>query len=205
MKEVELTAELTKEQLEFFKNKFSKELQIVSSQKRFMLRFFKDNVDVRESLDIRYKWTNGAHELVVKKGALGSQSREESIVKLENRNQLDKFVKLLMWLGYKTGDAMYREIDRFISGNIEASLIDAYPYYCMEVEYLGPENKQLAIKNIETFFNSIGLKSLKKLEYQKLMRLKDKNSNLIFSLDKFPNPLINSDRWKKILENTLLS
>src|SRR5438105_546582 len=121
--EVEQTVKLTKEQYDQILKQLEKEFKEFEHVKRFMTRFHKDKVDVKESLDIRYKWTNGKNQLVVKKGALGSQSRQETTIELGENNQLEHFVRLFALLGYKIANVMYREIKRFKNSTVEASII----------------------------------------------------------------------------------
>ncbi|MBI4895070.1 MAG: hypothetical protein HY831_01120 [Candidatus Aenigmarchaeota archaeon] len=205
MKEVELSAKISEDQFNFLNKKLSKDMEKTSSQKRFMIRFFKEKVDVRHPLDIRYKWTNGIHELVFKKGALGSQSREECIVNLGKQNQLEKFVNIFSAFGYDVGNAMYREREIFKNDSIEVMLVKVHPFFEMEVESINGVKKSDALKNIKNFFEEINIQPLNKADYQSFARLKDKQSNIIFKLKDFPKPLIENDKWRVIMNNTVLS
>lgn len=204
-KEVELTAQLSKKQYNGLRRFLSKGYKKTPKQKRFMVRFFREKVDVRESLDIRYKWTNGVHELVIKKGALGSQSRQETIINLRQNNQLEHFVRLFSLLGYKTANAIYREIDRFQDKKVEVSLITGYPYYFVEVESINASSKKEALVHVLDFFKKVDLKPLDRAPYQAFQRLFDREVNFIFPLNEFPKPLLDSPRWNKILKSTILS
>lgn len=204
MKEIELSARIDENQFNYLSQKLSKEMKKISNQKRFMIRFFKGKVDVRHPLDIRYKWTNGLHELVFKKGALGSQSREECIVNLGKQNQLEKFVRIFSAFGYDVANAMYREREIFRNDSIEVMLVKVHPFFEMEVESINESKKSDAIKNINKFFDEINIKPLSKTDYQSFARLKDKKSNIIFSMKDFPKPLMDSEKWRTIMKNTIL-
>jgi len=173
-KEVELTARLSKKQYERLHRFLSKGYKKTPKQKRFMVRFFKEKVDVRESLDIRYKWTNGVHELVVKKGALGSQSRQEITINLGEQDQMEHFAKLFSLMGYKTANAIYREIEKFRDKNVEVSLVTGYPYYFVEVESINAGTKNEALNHVMDFFKKVGLKPLDRAAYQAFQRLFDR-------------------------------
>src|ERR1700741_4608132 len=140
--EVEQTVKLTKDEYDLVLSKLEKQFKEFEHVKRFMTRFHKEKVDVKEALDIRYKWTNGKNQLVVKKGALGSQSRQETTIDLGPNNQLEHFVRLFGLMGYKVANVMYREIKRFRNSTVEASIIftnkdkNGQRLYFMEVEAL---------------------------------------------------------------------
>ena len=204
-KEVELTAQLNKSQYGNLHKYLSKNFKNAGTFKRFMVRFFKEKVDVREPLDIRYKWTNRINQIVLKKGALGSKSREETTIDLGKKNQLDHFVKLFSMLGFKKMIAVYREIEKFTDGSLEVSLITASPYFFVEVEAVDGNSRKRALENVMNFYKKIGLKPLSRAEYQSFLRKLDRQVNFAFSLDEFPKPLFDSPRWKKIANSTIFS
>lgn len=200
-----MTAQLDKKQYDRLHRYLSKNYKSLPKQKRFMVRFFKKKVDVRESLDFRYKWTSGVNELVIKKGALGSRSREETTINLGKENQLDHFVKFFVMLGFKEVVAVYRETEKFKDADLEISLITAHPYAFVEVEAVDGKSRKKALERILSFYNMVGLKPLNKTNYQSYLRKLDQEVNLIFPLKEFPKPLLKSTRWKKILNSTILS
>ncbi len=203
-KEVELTAEIDKKQYETIHNYLSKNLKKTASERLFMIRFHKgDKLNQHDPLDIRYKWRNGNNKLVVKKGALGSQSRKEFNVSFAG-NELQNVVPLFMLLGYKTANAMYREIERFENKTIEAALAKAGPYYFIEVEALSVKIKKEALATVTAFFKKLNLKPLSKNDYHKFIRRLDREVNLNFPLEQFPHPLLQSPEWKAIVEKTVL-
>jgi hypothetical protein len=204
-KEVELTAKVTEGEFNKLRAYLSKNYTKTLKQERFMVRFFKDKVNVRESLDVRYKWTAGVNELVIKKGALGSQQRDEIIVNLGEKNQLEKFVNIFKLLGYKTGDAIYREIEKYQDEILEIALVKGYPYYFVEVESIAKKSKSSSLEDVLSFFRKIDLEPLNRSDYQAFQRLFDREVNLIFPLEKFPNPLFENPTWKKIVEETVFS
>ena len=170
-----------------------------------MVRFFKDKVDVRDPLDFRYKWTSGSNQIVLKKGALGSLSREETTIELGKENQLEHFVKLFSMLGFKQIIAVYREIEKFADGGLEVSLISAYPYYFVEVEAIDGNSRKKALETVTDFYKKVGLKHMNRSEYQSYLRKLDREVNFIFPLNKFPKPLLDSPRWKKIVNSTIFA
>jgi adenylate cyclase class IV len=204
-KEVELTAPLDKRQYEKLERYLSKKYARVATLKRFMVRFFKEKVDVRDPADFRYKWTNGVHEVVLKKGALGSKSRQETIINLGAGNQLDSFARFFSMLGFKKMIAVYREIEKFKDNNLEISLITADPYAFVEVEAVDGKSRKKALENVFNFYNEVGMKPLDRAGYQSYLRKLDREVNFAFPLNEFPKPLLTSPRWKKILKSTIFS
>ncbi len=204
-KEIELTAKLDKKEYDNLHKFLSQKYKKVAKSKRFMVRFFKEKVDVRDPLDFRYKWTNGINEVVIKKGALGSKSREETIITLGYKNQLEHFVKLFQMLGFKEIIAVYREIEKFKGKGLEISLITAYPYYFVEVEAIDGRNRRKALKHVLGFYEKVGFKPLDKASYQSFLRKLDREVNFIFPLRESPKPLLDSPYWKKILKATIFS
>lgn len=203
--EIELTAKLTKTQYKKLQTYLERKYKKTLTQKRFMVRFFRDKVNVRESLDARYKWTSGINEFVIKKGALGSQQRQEIIVSLGERNQLDKFVNFFKLLGYKTGDAIYREIEKFQDENLEIALVVGFPYYFVEVEAIAGKAKNQALSDVKNFFSDVKLTPLNRNDYQTFQRLFDREVNLIFPLAEYPHALLAKPYWKSLVENTVFS
>ena len=203
--EIEFTAELDKKQYSRLYRYLSKHFRKAASQKRLMVRLFKNKISVREPIDIRYKWTNWANELVVKKGAVGTRNKQEMIIPLGKRNYLGDFEHLFILQGYKTGVAMYREIEKFKNKNLEFSLVVAGPYYYLEAEASRALPEKRAKEEIIAFFKEVGLIPLEQPEYRDLIRRLDKNANLIFRLREFPKPFIRNPYWKKILSRTEFS
>lgn len=207
--EVEQTVELTEDQYNEVLRRLGKEFKTFEHVKRFMTRFHKDKVDVKESLDIRYKWTNGKNQLVVKKGALGSQSRQETTIDLGPNNQLEHFVRLFALLGYKVANVMYREIKRFRNNTVEASIIftnkdkNGDRLYFMEVEALNASTKKQAMKHIADFLEEFSLKPMSKSEYQIYNRLTDRTVNNHFNMSDFPKMMDNNPHWQEVLRETL--
>lgn len=204
-KEVELTARLEKLEYNRLHKYLSKNFQKVSSLKRFMVRFFKERVGVREPLDFRYKWTNGINELVIKKGALGSRSREETVIKLGKENELPSFVKLFSMLGFKEMIAVYREIEKFQDEHLEISLITAAPYRFVEVEAINGKTRKEALEHISDFYKKVHLEPLNRRDYQSFLRMLDREVNLAFPISQFPTPLFDSPQWRKIVKTTVFS
>ncbi len=202
-KEVELTAELSPAQYKKVRTYLSKNLKRTALQKLFMVRFHKsEKIEPRNPLDVRYKWRNGDQKLVIKKGALGSQSRQELNIGLQ-KNNFEGIVQLFGLLDYRTMNVMYREIERFENKNIEAAVAKAGPYYFIEVESLGATTQKNAIANVSDFFKKIHLKPMNKNDYQKFIRRLDREVNLNFPLAQFPAPLTSSSAWKSVLEKTV--
>ena len=203
-KEVELTARLTKKEYDRILAYAKRQLKHVANQKRVMVKFFKNKVDVRESLDTRYKITNKKHHFVFKKGALGSKGRKEYDLDFGEQSRLEAFVHLFGFLGYKTIDVMYREREIFGNDKLEITLVVSYPYYDIEVESLGTRTKKEALAHVMAFFEKMKIKPLNKSAYQAYRRLLDRDVNLIFPIKEFPKPLLKSPRWEKIYKEMML-
>jgi adenylate cyclase class IV len=203
--EIELSVDLDKKQYQQLHRYLSSKYKKVASQKRFMVRFFVGKVDVREPLDIRYKWTDGHNQLVIKKGALGSQSREETTIDLGQENQLDHFVKMFQLIGFRNMIAVYREMEKFVTPRLEISLNTAAPYFFMEVESLDGRSKNQALSDINNFYNEIKLKPLNRASYQSFLRKLDREVNYIFPINHFPQALLKEPKWEEILKATILS
>jgi hypothetical protein len=197
--EIEQTVLLTKEQYHELHIYLKKHFKQTESFQRFMMRFIKDKVNVRDPLDIRYKWTSGKHTLVIKKGALGSQSREEITIPLDG-NYLSHFVQHYTWLGYKNGLAIFRETERFRNDTVEVSLTKAEPFYFAEAESMGAKTKKQAFEALENFFKQTSLTPLSKADYQKHLRDTDRIVNLRFPLKDFPKSFLENKTWKERFE-----
>lgn len=203
--EVEMTAVLSEKEFNHLKSTLAKRSKKTKSQKRFMMRFHKGKVNVRDPLDIRYKWTNGEHELVIKKGALGSQLREEMSIPFGKENKYDYFIRLFSLLGYQIGNVMYRETEKYETETVEIAFVIAYPYYCIEVEALHVKTKKDAVEKVMNFFKEHGIIPLSKSDYQSFLRLVDRNVNYQFPLGNYPQALVEKEYWKTILEKTVFS
>ncbi len=108
-------------------------------------------------------------------------------------------------LGFKEMIAVYREIEKFRDKNLEISLVSAAPYYFLEVEAIDGKSRRKALETVLDFYKKIGLKPLDRSDYQSFLRLLDRKVNFVFPLEEFPKPLLDSPRWRKILESTILS
>jgi hypothetical protein len=203
--EVELTAEITGKQRDALRRYLARHrYRTMAKERRFMVRFHREKLNPRDPLDIRYKWINGNNQLTIKKGALGSQGRQELHVPLGKGNKLDEIVKLFMLLGYRTGNAMNRTIEHYRNDSFVISLTEALPYYFIEVETLHAASKRDAVVRIKKFFVAVKLRPLGRNSYLKAIRRLDREINLNFPLAEYPKPFMRSPEWKKVLESTVL-
>lgn len=205
--EVEVTAKLTKKEYSSLEKYLEKNFTKVSSQKRYMVKFHKkEKINLNDEVDIRYKWTNGIHQLVIKKGAMGSKSRQEITIDLANKNQVEHFGKLFSLLGYKLANNVYRELERYENKNLEVTLAKTPGGYLFaEIESLGAKTTQSALKNIHNFCQEVGITPFSKDEYHSYINILDKKVNYQLPIKDFPQALLRKKDWKKILEETVFS
>lgn len=95
---------------------------------------------------------------------------------------------------------MYRTLERYQDKNVEATLATAGPYFFVEAEALGAKTKKEGLQELEKCFQNTGIKALTRPEYQKFIRLLDREVNLHFDLKDYPQALTKSPYWNKILK-----
>lgn len=204
--EVEVTAKLNKKQYSSLEKYLSKNFKKVSFQKRYMVKFHrKEKINLNDRVDLRYKWTNGAHQIVVKQGAVGSKSRKEITIDLAG-NQIEHFSELFSLLGYKLANNMYREMERFVGEGVEVTLVKAPGGYSfVEIEALSPDSTPRGVDQINEFCRKAKLKPMDKDQYQTFVTELDDKINLQVPIKDFPHSLLSKKDWKKILEETVFS
>lgn len=123
MIEVELRGPLDDKGYEDLKGYLEQHGERIAEDRRFMIAY-DDNSgnDIKDCLrDIRLRVTNGAVEIIVKKGSTHVAQRQEESVFLREQD-LGSAMRMMELLGYHRGIAAYRHIERYILDGIEFAL-----------------------------------------------------------------------------------
>lgn len=199
MQEVELTAILDPDQLAALGRYLGERVLPAVPQRRFMIRFFRDQINASDPLDIRYKWTNGQSEIVTKAGGMGIFHRREITVSLAGTTSIDEVISMFQLLGFNYGVAIYREFHRYLIGEIEFTVVSAGSRYYVEAEILTCGDTEAARSKIEKHLAELGLTPLDTDSYLEFISDLDRKVNVRFALDDYPDALIRAEQWRTIL------
>lgn len=178
--ELELRAEVRKEEYNKLLSQLKKEYKLISHTKRLSVMYFGKIGGV--PIDIRVRITNGKAEVVVKKGSLHAHDRIELSQPI-NRSQFIGMVRLYSLFGFQT-EVAERETYNFAMGRgVVFSLVKAGNIAYVEVEKMSgklevEKNKQQLLKILDTF----KLKPIiRQKEFDKLCKRLSKYSDWSFN------------------------
>ena len=196
--EIEMTARCTQEQWETLLGELRSSAVAMRTLDRFMVRVWKGEVVAEDPIDVRVKWTNGKEEVVIKTGGFGAQSRQELEIALPS-GQFHNAVEGFRMLGFTTGCAMHRVIERCTQGDVEISLVRGREWYYVEVEYVGA-SRDLAVAqtSIRGWFAAQNLEPFDTTAYLAFVKELSAHENRHFPLSTYPACLENDPRWAEL-------
>jgi adenylate cyclase class IV len=192
--EVELRGPIEEAAYQRLLNHASKEGVAVRRENRLLIDYstFIEGIGER-TLDVRARITNGAPEIIVKKGRFGGSAREEVAVPIRSAT-LESAVRLLAMIGYEKGVACDRGISRFSLNGIEFAIQDVRIFgeptrvhsRFFEAEIVTtPEGKDGAEAKVRATLDELGLKSFGEVEWYAYVETMNREANGVFdaSLD----------------------
>ena len=160
----------------------------IISQKRLFFDLSHEIGINNRLLDVRAKVTNGQVQIVVKKAAAGSVSREEAEINIE-KGGLAQVLHTLALLGYPEGVYGERGIERYTLGEVEFAIQKAVRvesgdlhsiFYEAEI-MANPENKDQAEGKLRQLLAELGLMVFDKNGWDAYEALLNKEANGWFS------------------------
>lgn len=137
--ELELRAEVLKENFDTVLNKLKKKGNLISETNRLSVMFFGKCGD--NCFDVRVRIANKESEVVIKKGDLHSHNRIEFSQKISN-NQFIKIVKIISQFGFDTKVGERKNINFQFPNAIIISLVKTGDLSYLEIEKMTDELNQ---------------------------------------------------------------
>ncbi|OIO80504.1 hypothetical protein AUJ84_03040 [Candidatus Pacearchaeota archaeon CG1_02_32_132] len=179
---------------------FEKEVQrfrefadFIEERDRFSLVYTRNEVpkDAREMLDekvdLKLRITNGNAELILKYGSWGSEECREEISIHIKKEEFDKYVKVLGYLGWNKGLVLSTKTFVFVYKDVEFALVKSNTGYCdFEAEMIANDEIEAEKKNkhIKEMCNELGLKIFEKDEFIELINKENNTPGRKFNFEK---------------------
>jgi len=145
--EIELRGPLTKSKFQSLLNFLREQARFIKKTERTTFVFHTND----KTLDLKIRTTDGASEIIVKKGFWGARKREEIVLPIE-AEAIGAAKKILTALGYQKGIIAERETFIFEYKGIELSLVKCpKDYYFYEAEFI----RKRSIRNPEEYVKQI--------------------------------------------------
>lgn len=175
--EVELRGPINSEQIASLKTVLETEGVFKDTKNRYMVHFEPKRTG-KDGLDVRARITNGACELMVKKGDMGSGVRSEYPVPCADGSFV-ALCKALVAMEFATGVGCHRVSDRYQLGDMEFAII-AVPghsaFYEAELE-VAENDIEAAKARIRAWLMEHGLAIYSKEEFDRYVEVLDREAN----------------------------
>lgn len=175
--EVELRGPLSEQQINTLKAFLVQNGESKGIKNRYMVHFEPEETK-KDGIDVRARITNGACELMVKKGDMGSGVRTEYPASC-TEGQFIPLCKALVAMGFASGVGCHRVSDRYQIDAMEFAIIHVPGHSTFyEAEFEVPENEiESAKEKLSSWLTEQNLSIFSKEEFDAYVAILDREAN----------------------------